>query len=284
MMPLHPLPPSDVPGLLAAYGQSLQALIDLGSSLREEEWELPTDCPGWTVKDVLAHVTGIEGWLAGDPPPEVEVPDLPHVDGAVARFIESFVQVRRPRPGAEIVEELVGILARRQAELYGAVTDGDSIIRGAFGPDSATVVLGTRILDAWTHEQDIRHAIGRPGGLDSPGAAVTVQRFELGLPKAVARSAGIAPGHSVVFELTGPLVGRMGVRVEAGDDGRPRGVALFSGESSEAEAETTTISLSTDAFARRAAGRGGTDDVAWTVTGGSEEIARRVMDALAMTP
>jgi uncharacterized protein (TIGR03083 family) len=283
-MPLHPAAPSDTPGLLAAYDQSMQALIDLGSALREAEWGLPTDCPGWSVKDVFAHVAGLEGWLAGDEPPAVAVPDLPHLRNDVDRFLEGFVEVRRPRPGADVVEELSGILARRQAQLYGEVEDLDTVIVGAFGPAPAEQVLGTRILDVWTHEQDVRHAIGRPGNLDSAGAAVAVHRFERGLPRAVARRAGVAPGQAVVLDLTGPLVGRMGVRVEQGEDGRPHGVALFSGESSDAEVETTTISLSTDAFARRAAGRGGTDDVAWAVTTGSEEVARRVMDALPMTP
>ncbi len=283
-MPLHPAAPSDVPGLLAAYDQSMRALIDLGSSLREPEWDLPTDCPGWTVKDVLAHVAGLEGWLAGDEVPQVDLPDLPHLGNDVDRFIEAFVEVRRLRAGAEIVEELSGILARRQAQLYGEVEDTDTVIVGAFGPAPAGQVLATRVLDVWTHEQDVRHAIGRPGNLDSAGAAVSVHRFELGLPRVVARTAGIEPGHAVVLDVTGPLVGRMGVRVEEGADGRPRGIALFSGESSDAADETTTITLSTDAFARRAAGRGGTDDVAWTVTTGSEDVARRVMDALAQTP
>lgn len=283
-MPLNPPAPSDAPGLLAAYDQAMRAVVDLGSTLREEEWGLTTDCPGWTVKDVLAHVAGLEGWLAGDEPPDVEVPDLPHLTNDIDRFIESFVEVRRPRSGAEIVEELDGILARRQAELYGAVTDLDSVIRGSFGPDTASTVLGTRTLDVWTHEQDVRHAIGRPGNLDSPAAAVTMHRFEMGLPKVVARMAAIEPGNAVVLDVTGPLVGRMGVRVEEGEGGKALGIPLFSGESSDVEVDTTTITLSTDAFARRAAGRGGTDDVAWSVTTGSEEIGRRVMDALSMTP
>jgi uncharacterized protein (TIGR03083 family) len=283
-MPLHPAAPSDTPGLLAAYDQSMRALVDLGSTLREEEWDLPTDCPGWSVKDVVAHVAGLEGWLAGDDVPQVEVPQRPHVTNDVDRFIERFVEARRGRSGAEVVEELAGILTRRQAQLYGEVQELDTVIVGAFGPAPAEQVLGTRILDVWTHEQDVRHAIGRPGNLDTAAAAVAVHRFELGLPRAVARTAAIEPGQAVVLDLSGPLMGRMGVRVEEGEDGRPHGVALFSGESSDVEVETTTITLSTDAFARRAAGRGTTDDVAWTVTTGSEEIARRVMDALPMTP
>jgi uncharacterized protein (TIGR03083 family) len=33
-------------------------LLDVLTSLSDDEWALPTECPGWTVKDVAAHVLG----------------------------------------------------------------------------------------------------------------------------------------------------------------------------------------------------------------------------------
>src|SRR5688572_25060019 len=38
----------------------LQALLDLLSGLSSEDWNLPTCCPGWTVKDIAAHLLGGE--------------------------------------------------------------------------------------------------------------------------------------------------------------------------------------------------------------------------------
>jgi uncharacterized protein (TIGR03083 family) len=28
--------------------------------IRAEEWDLATDCPGWTVRDQLSHIVGVE--------------------------------------------------------------------------------------------------------------------------------------------------------------------------------------------------------------------------------
>lgn len=32
--------------------------LDVVTTLSDEEWRAPTDCPGWTVKDITAHVLG----------------------------------------------------------------------------------------------------------------------------------------------------------------------------------------------------------------------------------
>ena len=38
-----------------------------GSARRQ--WDLATDCPGWTVKDQLSHLIGDRAMLLGEPPP-----------------------------------------------------------------------------------------------------------------------------------------------------------------------------------------------------------------------
>jgi uncharacterized protein (TIGR03083 family) len=39
----------------------------LGAELDESDWRLPTDLPGWTVQDNLAHLIGTERMLQGLP-------------------------------------------------------------------------------------------------------------------------------------------------------------------------------------------------------------------------
>ena len=86
------------------------------------------------------------------------------------------------------------------------------------------------------------------------------------LPRLVAKNAGIEPGNVVIFDITGPVVGRTGVRVEVGEGGKPLGTPLFTGTVHEhpEDAQVTSIILSTDAITRRAAGRGGLDDIHFT--------------------
>ena len=39
---------------------------DLAHQLTDDDWRLPTDCTGWGVGDVVAHVAALESELAGD--------------------------------------------------------------------------------------------------------------------------------------------------------------------------------------------------------------------------
>jgi uncharacterized protein (TIGR03083 family) len=284
---MHPAPPQDLRGLVQAFSQTAQAVLDLGHGCRDADFERETQCPGWTVKDQLSHITGIESRLEGVREPEVAVPDYAHVKGEVGRRIEESVQLRRGRPGPDIVAELDHVLAGRFATLNSPGLSEESIIPGPFGPAEAAEVLRLRSIDVWVHEQDIRQALARPGNLDSPAATVFLRSLFDALPMLVARRAGLELGTIVIIDVSGPILARTGVRVEAGADGRPWGHKLFTGERVEddvpgEDGPTTSLSLSTDALTRRAAGRASAADTAYQVTG-DEEVARRVLDAIVVT-
>lgn len=285
-MPQHPAAPEDLAGLVSAYQSTTQAVIDLGRSCTDEDFDLPTACPGWSVKDQVSHVVGLESWLHTGEVPKVTVPDYDHVHGEAAAFIERSVEVRRPMVGAKVVDELETVVAQRVDQFTAPGVTLETVVRGSWGPSPLGVSLRTRIIDIWTHEQDLRQALGRPGNLDSAAAAVFVDVLFAALPRLVAREAGVPPGNVVVFDVTGPVVGRTGVWVEVGEDGaRARGIPLFSGLAHDGDPEDvfTTITLSTDALTRRAAGRGGVDDIHFTVQG-DEAVAHRVLEHLVFVP
>ena len=52
-----PLPPIDVVDLFPEERASLLSVLD---DLSAEEWEMPTVCTGWSVKDVALHILGSE--------------------------------------------------------------------------------------------------------------------------------------------------------------------------------------------------------------------------------
>ncbi|WP_235509010.1 maleylpyruvate isomerase family mycothiol-dependent enzyme [Terrabacter sp. Soil810] len=284
-MPMHPAAPDDRNGLIDAFDHSVQSIIDLGHSCRDEDFELQTECPGWTVKDQIAHVVGAEKSFAGMPRPQVEVPDYPHVHSDFARFVEVDVEARRSLSGREVVAELAEFHPQRVADLRASDADIDTVIGGFFGPETTFGDhLHRRIVDAWVHEQDLRAALDRPGNLDSASAAVFTADILAALPRIASRVAGVGAGHAVVLDVSGPVVARGGVRIITGNDGRPYGEALFSGidrPEGEEQLDVTSIHLTTDALTRRAAGRRGVDEIHYTVTG-DEEIARKVLEALVV--
>jgi uncharacterized protein (TIGR03083 family) len=285
-MPLHPAAPEDLVGLVSAYRQTVQAVVDLGRACTDKDFDRPTACPGWSVKDQISHVVGLESWLHTGEVPRVTVPDYAHVRTEQGAFVERAVEQRRTMVGSKVVDELETVLGRRVEQFSAPEMTLETVVRGAFGPTPAGQSLRLRILDIWTHEQDIRQALGRPGNLDSGGAAVFMDVLFSQLPKLVARNAGIEPGNVVIIDVTGPVMGRAGVWVEEGEEGgKARGIPLFSGVAHDGDPRDvfTTITLSTDALTRRAAGRGTVDDIHFTVHG-DEAVGRRVLENLVFVP
>ena len=91
-----------------AGNTTLRVLIFLGMVIAvlfgsAGRWDLPTGCPGWTVKDHLSHLVDYEARALGRPAPEHEPGQLPHVKNEMGQANEIGVDVRRTR-------ELVAVL------------------------------------------------------------------------------------------------------------------------------------------------------------------------------
>ena len=63
-----------------------------------EDYERPTPCPGWSVRDILSHLIGFELMLRGEPVPPYtgEWPD--YVKNPIGEFNEAFVAAYRSVP------------------------------------------------------------------------------------------------------------------------------------------------------------------------------------------
>ena len=169
---------------LTGLEETWSGLVSVCSDLSPEQWEAPTELPGWSVKDVVSHVVGVELLLEGEPFPDHELPaDLPHVRNDAGRWTEVPVAIRRPVPGAAVLDELREVTARRLKTLRALDPDGlDVEVLGVLGrPMRLQHLLGIRVFDSWVHEQDVRRALGRPGGLDSSAAAISRRRLLLGM-------------------------------------------------------------------------------------------------------
>jgi uncharacterized protein (TIGR03083 family) len=282
-MSLHPPAPSDLGELVEAYAQTVQHLIDLGRTMRPDDAARPTDCPGWTVLDQIAHVASLEAMVAGEPEPDVDISHHAHVRHAFGARVERYVESRRGRDLEEVLDELEERLAERLTFYRSGTEWGEREVAGPFGTTTWGDLLAIRTFDIWVHEQDVREALERPGGLDSGAAALAVSQLFAALPRIVAKDAAIEPGNAVVLDLTGPTVGRAGARVEE-HDGKARGIPLFTGDAEEhSDVVTTSLTMSTAVAGRLAGGRKAPDEL-HVVVHGDDEVARRVMAAMAITP
>src|SRR5580658_3168156 len=96
-----------------ALRETWDALAAVIYELSDNEWALPTECPGWDVKDQVSHLIGIERSLMGDPAPAWDGPLGPHVKNDFGALNESWIAVRRPFPGATVRQEFVEVAATR---------------------------------------------------------------------------------------------------------------------------------------------------------------------------
>lgn len=212
--------PQDLGYLVEAWEQSIRSLSDVVSGLTEGQWNRATECPGWSIRDVVSHVIGVELELLGDPRPIHTLPsDLAHVrpGDEFSRYCEIPVDVRRCHTAAEMTGELSYVLMRRLRMLRDSETAPETEVRGMMGRSTPyRHLLRSRAFDVWAHEQDIRRATGLPGNLDSPAAQISRDFLLRQLPLVVAEDAKIPAGNAVVFDVHGPLEFMRTVTVQPG--------------------------------------------------------------------
>jgi uncharacterized protein (TIGR03083 family) len=264
-----------------AWTESIEAISELVRPLAEGEWNRRTACPGWSVRDVVSHIIGVECELLGDPRPIHTLPrDLRHVVDEPSRHMEVQVDVRRHHTGPEMTSELEYTVIRRSRQLRNEKRGPEAEVRNVMpggGKMPLERQLRFRAFDVWVHEQDLRRALNRPGNLDTGGAYVARDVMLHDLPWVVAKKAGAPPNTAVVVDVSGPVEFMRTVRV--GPDGRA------SIDGSPSLGPTVTLSLDWETYVRLAAGRARPDAVAGSVKAdGDLKLAKAILENFSVTP
>jgi len=204
---MAPITPGQVAEVATA---ELEASIELLSDLDDRDRAAPTDCAGWTVHDLTAHLVGQYQGLAKPSVhlrhhhrAHVRYPALSRLDADHRQQIDDL----GGRTGPELVVMLAAVgpkairarrrvpgLVRRQR--IGWMYPGEPL------PDDRLSyvldVLGLR--DAWMHRIDIARATGRPLALGSRDGVIVAQ--------VITDPDRAWDGPPTLLELTGPAGGR----------------------------------------------------------------------------
>jgi len=275
----------DLRTLLDSWEQTLRAVSMLGRVVTPEQWEAPTECPGWSTGDVVRHLAWIESFLAGrrDPEHEVDWSRFPHVDGDFARMTETGVDVRRGQSQVDACNELDTLIDVRLAQIM-ALDDLslESEVMGVFGSlVPLERLLRIRIFDSWTHLQDVRRAVGHPDDLATPGAQVSALQMARSTSYVLAR--GLEAPAGTTWRVT--VTGSIAFERWAGIDDDLRGVDID--EVARPETPTITLDAEWETYARLSAGRldvSGADVLERAHVTGDPDLASRVLESLAITP
>jgi uncharacterized protein (TIGR03083 family) len=193
------------------------SVADACRQLDESQWVLPTDCPGWSVRDQISHLIGVERTLLGDPMPEPVSEERPYVKNPIGALNESWIEVRRDTPGPEVLAEFVDVTDHRLAALRAfPPAKFDEVGWSPIGQVPYREFMGTRVLDSWAHEQDVRRALDRPGGRNGTGERLVLDRCAGAMAYVVGKKVKPPEGSTILFAVSGELGRQVPVMVEGG--------------------------------------------------------------------
>ncbi len=258
---------------VTGWRESADAVLTLADGLDPADADTATDCAGWTVQDVIAHLAHVESGLCDDSPTDAGSAGASELD---SHFTEAGVLARRDLSLAQVTAELRDAVRHRFEQLTDLPDDPDQpapVTPGGIGW-SWEVLLRNRCIDMWVHEQDIRRALHRRGGLDSTAAHIVTTTFAFAMPYVLGKRVRPEPGTTVRWDVTGDAPIDLVVRIDA--DGRAQRLA-------DVDGPVTTLSMSTETFTVLAAGRRTADRVDVGIEG-DPALGRAVLAAMAVTP
>ena len=260
----------------AALAETWESLADACLGLQPDQWRQPTGCPGWSVQDQLSHLIGIERVLDGEVEPDWDEPVGDHVKNEFAAHNEKWIAARRGQPGEAIRAEFVDVTNRRVATLRGLSDEAWALVGPTIvGEVPYAEFMKTRVFDSWVHEQDVRLALGRPGGSGGAASDIGLGQVQSAMGFVVGKKAAAPEGTVVRFSVTGP-----------GHDARQFTLAVTGGRAGPAPQGATpnvTLTMPSLAFLRLGCGRAAAAEVEedhGIELGGDVALGRAILGAM----
>ncbi|MEU8033066.1 maleylpyruvate isomerase family mycothiol-dependent enzyme [Streptomyces sp. NPDC049099] len=216
---------------LEAFQLECAALGDAVAELSEAEWNLPTRCAPWTVRDLLGHVCVVIDWLPAmldaPEPGEAEIsaaeyyrPDdrfSPQTNGKRIALAQD--RAAKPADGAAFAEDFTATW--RRVDRLCQDQPGGRTVRTRHGDAMLlSEFLLTRVVEVAVHGLDLADALGREAWL-TPEAGDAVAELLLGAEHAPAadklqwsrsRFLRKATGREPLTEAEAAQVERLGIR------------------------------------------------------------------------
>ena len=195
------------------FPEILDQLLELVSGLSAEDWDKPTACSLWSVKDVALHLLGDDvgilsrkrdGYsLSGDIKGWADLVTL------INKWNAMWVDATR-RISPRLLCDLLTFTGTQVCEYFRSLDPtlvGDSVSWA--GPDPAPIWLdlAREYTERWLHQQHIRDAVGSPGLKQPRFFAPVLDAFVRALPHTY-RETGAADGTLVALTISGESGGQ----------------------------------------------------------------------------
>lgn len=204
------------PRIYAAHARLLH-------SLTPKQWDLPTVCTGWSVKDVALHMLSVDaGWLSGGRDHFHEPLNL-NIDGweSLVAFInvrnESWVAATRrlsPRLLIELVPFFGGMLVD-YINTLDPFEPGPSINWASDDAAPMWMQIGRELTERWTHHQQICDAVGATSLREADLVHAVLSMFVRAFPRTY-RDVSAPDGTAITLTITGAGGGTWSLLRETG--------------------------------------------------------------------
>jgi uncharacterized protein (TIGR03083 family) len=204
---MKPVEPIYVVELFPPLSRELIALL---RSLQPTDWDQPTACSPWTVKDVAAHLLGgnlgrLWNRETESTPPEKPVLDYTGLVNLINQDNQAWVQAAQ-RISPEILIEFLELTDfRLYAHFKSLPPDEPARITVAWASDSLPpnwFDIAREYTEKWLHQQHIREAVHRSLLTGRAWLFPVLDTFLRGLPRTF-RDLEAGDGASVVVQITG---------------------------------------------------------------------------------
>jgi uncharacterized protein (TIGR03083 family) len=273
---------SDVVVVTHLFPLERAALVKLLTSQGDKQWQAPTVCPGWSVKDVALHLLGDDIGLLSRRRDGVATADAPselagwqQLVAFLDRLNQTWVEATRrisPRLLCELLAFTGEATWRYLASVDPLAVEGRVSWVGP-GTVPNWLDVAREYTERWTHQQQIRDAVGMPGLKQPAFMAPVLATFVHALPRAFA---GVpAPIGTTVEVMVGGQAGGCWVLTRT-----PDGWRLAVGTAADPVARVTLDAET----AWRVWTKGIGQDAAQAAVAilGDRALGRRVLDAVAI--
>lgn len=215
-------------------------LITLLRQLAPDAWDRPTVCPGWSVKDLVAHLLGgnigrlsfgrdhlLRKESTRAPSSNAELIDW--INEQNAAWVQAAERISPP-----VLIDFLTMTDRQVAEFF-ATLDMDApapISVGWAGETQSTnwFDVGREYTEKWFHQQQIREAVGVPGLMERRWLLPVIELCLRALPYTY-RAVEAAEGTTIRVRITGEAGGVWSLVREN------QGWQLYAGEAATAAAD-----------------------------------------------
>jgi uncharacterized protein (TIGR03083 family) len=213
---------SPQPVLVAGlFPHVLESLLHLLLGLTEDEWDLPTACAGWSVKDVAIHLLGVEIGNLSARRDGHRIRAQAHKGDELAQTIQDWNQQwvsAARRMSARLLIDLFQLTGSQMADYVQSLDPfamGGPVIWAGDDPAPVWLDIAREYTERWHHQQHIRDAVGRVGLKEPTFMAPALATFVHAMPHTY-RGVDAPSGTAIALHIDGPSGGTWTILREDG--------------------------------------------------------------------